>query len=248
MYFRRKLGKLLNGQGLKSARRYLRRALQKRRGPANFNAEAIMNTIDRSGFEAIRARYAIENPNEISLKYLDWRIWFETNLQRVRNLDLDRGERQSILDIGSGTGYFLYICRLLGHDVLGVDLDNKPMFSETTRLLGIERVTWSVQAFAPLPGFGRKFDAITAYMICFNNHRTANPWSVPEWDFFLDDLAKHLSPGGRVWLELNRERDGTCYTSELKELFESRGAEVVDRRVVFSSLLRAPSSSSPTVR
>jgi hypothetical protein len=71
-------------------------------------------------------------------------------------------------------------------------------------------------------------------MICFNNHKHADLWGVPEWNFFLDDLTKHLAPGGRVWLELNREYDGTCYTPELKQLFEQRGAQIDDHRAMFS--------------
>lgn len=203
-----------------------------------------METINREKFEAIRARYAVENPGEAPPKYLDWHTWLDANLGRIRNLDLDRGYRRSVLDIGSGSGYFLYICRLLGHDTLGIDIDEKPMFAEMTKLLGVERVTWQVRPFVPLPDLGRKFDVITAYMICFNKHGSTNPWGVPEWDFFLNDLARHLSRRGRLWLELNREPDGTCYTPELKQFFESRGAGVVSRRVVFNSTLRAPAATA----
>jgi len=49
---------------------------------------------------------------------------------------------------------------------------------------------------------------------------------VPEWEFFLDDLAKYVAPRGRVWLELNCEYDGTFYTPELKEFFQKRGARI----------------------
>ncbi len=72
--------------------------------------------------------------------------------------------------------------------------------------------------------------------------------SVPEWDFFLDDLAKHLNPRGRVWLELNQEYDGTFYTPELKEFFKKRGAKIDEHKIVFNSGLRAPVSTSPVAR
>ena len=90
------------------------------------------------------------------------------------------------------------------------------MFAEITSLLGVRRVIQRIQAFRPLPDLGGKFDLITAFMICFNSHRRPNLWGVPEWNFFLDDIAKHLAPRGRVWLELNRESDGTLYTPETK--------------------------------
>ncbi|HET9367548.1 MAG TPA: hypothetical protein VFO22_05710, partial [Candidatus Udaeobacter sp.] len=88
----------------------------------------------------------------------------------------------------------------------------------------------------------------TAFMICFNNHKMPDLWKVPQWEFFLDDLAKHLTPRGRVWLELNQEYDGTFYTPELKEYFQKRGARITEQKVIFSSGIRAPASASPVAR
>jgi len=237
-----KLGKVVTGAAFESAGHHLRRFLMKNRAPADFDPETIMNTIDREKFEAIRVRYGVENPGGDPPKYLDWRVWLEANLQRIRNLELDLGRSRRILDIGSGSGYFLYICKLLGHDALGVDVPDVPMFGEMIKLLGVKRVNWRIQAFVSLPDLGPKFDLVTAHMICFNNHKHSNLWGVPEWDFFLDDLAGHLAPGARVWLELNREYDGTCYTPELKQFFEDRGAQIISHRVVFNSTLRAPAA------
>lgn len=178
----------------------------------------------------------MENPGEEPPKYLELPRWIDANLRRVRDLELDLGARKRVLDIGSGSGYFLYICSLLGHDAVGIDLDNYPMFTETTELLGVRRSIWRVEAFAPLPDLGPKFDVITAHMICFNGHKSEALWGPRQWGFFLDDLSRRLTRRGRIWLELNREFDGTCYTPELKEYFEKRGAEVKEGRVVFSSI------------
>jgi hypothetical protein len=73
-------------------------------------------------------------------------------------------------------------------------------------------------------------------------------WGVPEWEFFLNDLAKHLTPRGRVWLELNQEYDDTFYTPELKEFFEKRGAKIDEQKIIFNSGLRAPVSTSRAAR
>jgi SAM-dependent methyltransferase len=240
-----KIGKLASGAAFESAGHHLRRSFLSRRSPTHFDTKAIFKTIDRERFEMIRARYGVDNPGGDPPKYLDWSTWLEANLRRVRDLELDLGRRRSVLDIGCGSGYFLYICRLLGHDTLGIDVDDTPMFREMTELLGVQRVISRVRAFIPLPDLGRKFDVITAYMICFNNHKAPTLWGVPEWDFFLDDIGRYLLPGGRVWLELNREYDGTCYTPELKEFFESRGAQIVSYRVIFNSTLHARVSAVP---
>jgi hypothetical protein len=127
-------------------------------------------------------------------------------------------------------------------------MDRLAMFREITRLLGVRRVVQQIEAFRPLPDFGQKFDVITAFMICFNNHKMPGLWGVPEWGFFLDDLKKHLRPRGRIWLELNQEYDGTFYTPELKAFFQKRGAKIDEHRIVFNSGLRAPASTSPVAR
>jgi len=177
----------------------------------------VIETIDPEGFEQIRQRYAIEGPTVDWPKYLDLERWIDVNIRRIRRLEIDLMRPKRILDLGCGTGYFLYIAQLLGHEGLGLDLDELPMFGDLTRLLGVRRVIWEIKAF----------------LICFNRHKQANVWGVPEWEFFLDDLGKHLTPRGRVWLELNQEYDGTFYTPELKEFFEKRGAKIDRHKVVF---------------
>ena len=105
------------------------------------------------------------------------------------------------------------------------------MFSEMFRALGLQRIFARVEAFQPLPAFDRKFDLITAFMICFNGHKSPALWGPKEWSFFLDDLATRLNPGGRIRLGFNRERDGSFYTKELRRFFVNRGAEIDQHRI-----------------
>ncbi|MEP6777513.1 MAG: hypothetical protein ABI944_03605 [Chthoniobacterales bacterium] len=240
MQFTHKLKKLSDGRGIYSARHHLRRFFLSRRATIPLDPTKIARTIDPEKFENIRARYSVDDPGEDPPKYLELPRWLEANLNRIRDLELDLGKRRRILDIGSGTGYFLYICGLLGHNAVGIDLDDMPMFNEMTRLLGVKRIVWRIEPFVPLPDLGPPFDVITAHMICFNGHKSDKLWTTAEWDFFLNDLARHLSPRGRVWLEFNREFDGTCYSPQLEDFFKTRGAEINSHRVVFNSTLRAP--------
>ena len=226
-----KLEKLVNGESFASARRHTLRLLR----PNRFRLETkrVIETIDPDGFEQIRRRYAVEGPTEDWPKFLDLERWIDGNIRRIRRLEIDLMRPKRILDLGCGTGYFLYIAQLLGHEGLGLDLDELPMFGDLTRLLGVRRVIWEIKAFDPLPDVLEEFDLITAFLICFNRHKQVDVWGVPEWEFFLDDLGKHLTPRGRVWLELNQEYDGTFYTPELKEFFEKRGAKIDRHKVVF---------------
>jgi SAM-dependent methyltransferase len=240
-----KLEKLVDGRSLASARRHTLRLLR----PTRFRLETrrVIDTIDHAGFERIRQRYAVKGPSADWPKFLDLERWIDINIRRIREIELDVARRKRVLDLGCGAGYFLYIAQLLGHEGVGLDLDQLPMFRDITRLLGVPRVIRRIRAFDPLPDLG-KFDLVTAFLICFNNHKQPELWGVPEWQFFLDDLAKHLTPRGRVWLELNQEYDGTFYTPELKEFFRTRGAKIDRHKVIFNSGVLARASTFPVAR
>jgi SAM-dependent methyltransferase len=236
--------KVITGDAYASARRRVKHFFLGR-APLSFDTARITKTVDAEKFRQIYQRHAVEDPGDAWPKYLELERWIEINLRRVRDLGLDLGGRKRVLDIGCGTGYFLYICKYLGHDVLGLDLDEEPGFAEMVDLLGVKRVIWRVEAFQRLPNLGPKFDVIAAHMICFNGHKSDKLWQIPEWEFFLDDLAANqLRPGGQVCLELNREYDGSLYTPELKKYFEARGAEIHTQRVLFNPLLRAPAATA----
>jgi SAM-dependent methyltransferase len=240
-----KLKKLVDGRGLASARRHTLRLLRSNR--FRLETRRVIETIDSQRFAQIHRRYAVKGPTEDWPKYLELERWIEINIRRIREIELDLARPKRILDLGCGTGYFLYIAQLLGHGGLGLDLDELPMFSDMTRLLGVRRVIWEIQAFGPLPDLD-KFDLITAFLVCFNRHKQADVWGVAEWEFFLNDLAKHLNPRGRVWLELNQEYDGTFYTPELKEFFQKRGAKIDRHKIIFNSGLLSPALTSPVAR
>lgn len=235
MRISQKIGKLVTGEALDSAARHTRAFIRNRRFPARVTAGAVIKSIDPQGFEEIRRKYADPTaPADAPPKYLDLREWMRINVQRARELELDYTSPSSILDIGCGAGYFLYICKTLGHQILGLDIDAFPMFRDLTKLLGVPRVIAKIDAFKPLPKFQKKFDIITAHLICFNAHKSEKLWGPAEWDYFLNDVASHLNPGGRVWLELNREFDGSYYSPELAAFFHGRGAELHGYRVVFN--------------
>ena len=115
MRFTYKLRKILSGDAYASARRHVKQWVIGR-APLRFDAAKITQTIDREKFQQIYDRYAMHDPGDEWPKYLEIQRWMEINLKRVRDLGLDLGGRKRVLDIGCGTGYFLYICQYLGHD------------------------------------------------------------------------------------------------------------------------------------
>ena len=239
MRFVDKIKKLGDPRLPASMKHHARRFLLTRRFVFRINPDTIIASIDPDQFRAIHQRHHVPNPGDAPEKYLELRRWLEVNIRRIRDLDLDCGSRRRILDLGSGAGYFLYICKWLGHDVLGLDLAESPMFNDLTQLLGVPRLIARIERYKPLPKFDGRFDVITAYMICFNDHKTDHIWGPAEWDFFLNDATQYLNPGGRIHLELNQEFDGTCYTPELRAYFQRRGALVVNNRVTLTPDSRA---------
>jgi 2-polyprenyl-3-methyl-5-hydroxy-6-metoxy-1,4-benzoquinol methylase len=192
----------------------------------------LLQHLDQTRVRAIQERYA-SSPVQIA-KYADIERYMKLNIERVQDLGLHRSAPKQVLDLGCGGGFFLYICQQLGHRSLGVDLEWFPVFTDLLNLFQVERKTWEIKAFEPLPQLG-KFDWITAFSTGFNRVKK-KPWRVPEWEFFLNDLSNHLQPNGNVFLALNPEgRGGQYYDESLRELFLNRGAELERERIFFPS-------------
>jgi SAM-dependent methyltransferase len=171
-------------------------------------------------------------------KYLDVRKWLARSNEQVRMLGLVLNPPRDVLDLGCGCGYFLFVVKQLGARVLGLDLEGDPIFDRMIRLLEIERIGCAVTRQVPLPDFdGRRFDLITAWMICFNNHDQPDAiWGPDDWDFLLDDLATRLTTNGRIALGLNAQYDGKFYSEQVRKLFETRSDFMDGRQVLFSKL------------
>jgi SAM-dependent methyltransferase len=167
-------------------------------------------------------------------KYADVKHWLTLNLPRVRELELDFAEPKQILDLGCGAGFFLFLAKQFGHSCVGLDVGDYPLSNELIVLFGIDRLTWRIRAFEPLPDFGRQFDLITAFSAAFNrNGDETRGWTVDEWEFFLNDLDRHLKPGGQILLEINSGKDKRYYPEDVREFFRRRGARLDGERVYF---------------
>ena len=226
-----KIKKLFSADSFRSTRASLRRMTYP------LPVQPFIDAIDKEGFEKIRAKYYNPKEKVNPKKYLNLDEWMRTNVKRVRDHRIRKAPpKLRILDIGSGSGYFLHVLKCLGHDVLGMDIDTEPVFRETFELLKLPRIIHRIEAFQPLPDLGDKFDIITGHMTCFNRHHERpieeREWGRKEWDYFLHDLLNHLKPGGSIQFELNPHPDGGHMAADLKQYFRSLGAKV-DRRKVY---------------
>ena len=197
------------------------------------NSRQILAGIDRTELEKLRERYPYR-PNARKINaYEDAAYWIGVNVKRAQDLWLDRSPPLQILDLGCGAGYFLYLCRLFGHDGLGFDTDEEPFFRGTIEFFKVRRVIGRIEPQTPLPDLGRKFDLVTGHRVCFHRLTRARSgewleWTPADWEFFIKDIrTRFLKPEGRLLLEFNRRQDGSSFfTDELRAFFESQGARI----------------------
>jgi SAM-dependent methyltransferase len=194
--------------------------------------ESFLSKIDIERLREIQRRYA--GSSDRYAKYADVEHWLKINLPRVQELELDRSPPKQILDLGCGAGFFLFLAKESGHKCLGLDVGDFPLSNELIELFGLERVTWKIRAFQPLPDFGHKFDLITGFSAAFNRSEDeSRGWTPEEWKFFLDDLDRHLNPGGEILLEINSGKDKRYFPVEVSDFFLKRGARVEGERISF---------------
>jgi len=205
------------------------------------SARRILDTIDQQALNRIREQYP-RHPNSPQInRFEDARYWVSINLKRAQDLWLDRTPRMRILDLGCGSGFFLYICKLFGHDVVGLDRDTNPLFRGTTEFLRVPRIIFDIDPCVPLPDIGEKFDLVTAYRICFQRVGREQPgvwteWGPAEWKFFLNDIrTRFQKPGGRLLLDFNPRPDGSYFDPEVRGCFEAEGGRFFRSKVLFAA-------------
>lgn len=207
--------------------------------------DGIIAGLDMTRYEELKGFHRSKESEAKFNQHFDLRKNLIDNLYLVHWLRLNKGSGRNILDIGTGKGIFPFLCNRYGHKVTGMDLGDIPRYNDFIEYLGVERKIWEVKAFEPLPDLGRRFDLVTAVLVCFNNHKTDNLWGVKEWDYFLRDLAKNqLTNDGWVFLLLNAEHDGTFYTKELNSYLRFIGARMAQGRV-FVQNMEAFSDKAP---
>lgn len=209
----------------------------------------IRKTIRRFGYELTPVQAALprevrrdydpilEEIGEYSFKFLDVKTFLPMTIQRAHTLGLHNAPAMDVLDIGTGVGYFPVVCKYYGHRAVAIDRDGNQVFMDATRWLGVDRRSWEVHRFEPLPDLGQRFDLITAFMVNFDRVEVESdfvPWAAPEWAYFLSDLARnHLKPHGSIAMVLN---DHTRRCHDVLRYFAIKGARVEDNWVRFDAV------------
>src|SRR5438105_9362316 len=121
---------------------------------------SITAKIDRAQLREIQNRYADAAGG--FAKYTDVGRWLYLARERAQDLKLHRTSPQRVLDLGCGGGFFLFILKHFRHSVLGLDIDESPLFRELLEVFGVPRTVFRIEPFQRLPNFQQQFDWITA--------------------------------------------------------------------------------------
>lgn len=194
-------------------------------------ANHVMATLNIDELLTIRDEEVMKTDRRlVDFKYFNIRPWIVENIKRAQRLGLGRGRARRVLDIGTGFGYFPYVCEFMQHQASALDIPGHRLYDRVTHALKIDRQHHIVEPFQPLPQPDRPFDYVTAYQLAFNRPDGNEMWGAAEWAFFLEDvLNNQLAPAGRLHLELNWSTAiGDWYDRETRQLFEHYGA----RRIV----------------
>jgi SAM-dependent methyltransferase len=234
--FSRKIDKLFSRELLPSVWEHLCRWTHP------ISTRKILATIDHDKLTALPEHYPARAGARKINAYEDAVYWVGVNVRRVQDLWLDRTAPLRILDLGCGPGYFLYVCRLFGHQGLGLDTDDNPLFRGTTEMFDVRRVIARIEAQTPLPELGDKFDLVTAHRVCFHRLERGptgewQEWTPADWKFFIGDVrTRFLNPNGRLFLEFNPRPDGSSFfTPELRACFLKEGARIFRSKALFAA-------------
>ena len=235
MNLARKLQKLLSIEGLQSSWEHIRRLAHP------VSTAAMRRETQSPAWSDLRRRYLQPPPNgeklRDSTKWANSAYWIKLNVERAQDLGLNRQPPGRVLDVGCGAGYFLFVCQHLGHEAVGLDIDEEPLFRETTELLGVSRVIGRIEPYQPLTGVEGTFDLITSHCVCFQKFTRAEDgsrreWGVGEWKYFLDDArGRLLKPDGRMLLDFNPRGNGLFYPADVGEFFRDEGARFFRSKV-----------------
>lgn len=141
------------------------------------------------------------------------RQWCAEAMQIAKGAGLGECPPLSILDIGTGFGYFQLACRALGHTTVGLDVPDD-VIRRATDILGVSCVPYTIQAYQPLPAVLTGYELITTFGVNFR-YGPDTYWGTDEYTFLAADLRKRLRRGGDWLLRPNQTDDAESSIASL---------------------------------
>lgn len=133
---------------------------------------------------------------EDMLKFFDVK-YVDRAEQIVKEQLLYKRHNMKIFDIGSGFGYFPWLCKRIGHDVICSDI-HVDLYDRVREFLGLEGVRLRVVPLEKLQIEG-KFDMISALKCSFHDMQ-GKKWGRKIWRHFYKECVHHLNKKGMLYI------------------------------------------------
>ena len=119
---------------------------------------------------------------------------------------------RKILDIGSGSGAFSFVCNALGHHATGMDKPRDPEHYQSTSLnylftqwYNVDVIEHDITPMVSFPITDRCFDDFALFHPNF--HRR---WKEQDWDFLFSDLARCATKNdSKIYVLINKPKIST---------------------------------------
>jgi hypothetical protein len=178
-----------------------------------------MTSVDWPRIERIRAEHAADFANynpQSKTKYLDIPYWTYRRLIDIKRLNIRKGARLHVLDLGCGCAHIGLLLSAMGHSYAGTDIHDT-LYAEICEALGVRRIEHTVKHGELLPDFGGPFDLVLALDVCFNwyyadsgfaaGKRHFRYWTPADWTAFMNDLAKQMTQHSKFYFAPNMQHD-----------------------------------------
>lgn len=124
----------------------------------------------------------------------------QEKLSVAHYLELHKTKNKTLIDIGTGAGWFPYICKLYGHSCIGTDILNRDNYQPIYDWLNLDVREELVYPYKPF-GLDDRVDYIVSLRSFFPNRPKI--WEIDEWRYFFNDIKKNINETGGMYLGCN---------------------------------------------
>lgn len=168
----------------------------------------IMSRLPNGSVDKFLSRYRDRDPSDrrIKSKYFNLPVHLAHAVWQARELGLyNAGGRFRIVDLGTGFGYFPFVCDSLGHRSTGLDWDLWKVYEKISADIPIDRRSWEVTPENPMPELGEPVDLVTAFRpVFYYEFDTDSLWAEEKWHTFFTSLLPSIAKGGAIFIGENR--------------------------------------------
>ena len=153
-------------------------------------------------WEAEQKEHGLETYGKTGKYLTKFKDYFQEKLDVFKHLQLDNGVVKAVLDLGTGVGYFPWLCDQYGQLCDFSDLRPLPFYKRAHELLKLKGAFYDFGVFGQQRfELTKRYDIITAHRTVFDIFDYH--WYVDEWRFFLINCADFLNEGGVVFIKTN---------------------------------------------